>query len=73
LGKHPDHPSFLDSRGQILLRRGRTGEAVQALESTLKIFPSAATHRALAEADSRIKQMDLAASHRKAALPKQRI
>lgn len=67
LVKHPDVPSFLDTKGQILLQLGRVEESVVVLEAALKGAPDRGTHAALAEAYSRLGQTEQAGSHRRLA------
>jgi tetratricopeptide (TPR) repeat protein len=64
LKSHPDVPSFLDTKGQILLVLRRPEEAVPFLELALKGAPSPGAHLALAEAYSRLDKKDLADRHR---------
>lgn len=67
LVKHPAVPSFLDTKGQILLQLGRVEESVLVLEAALKGAPDRGTHAALAKAYSRLGQTERAASHRQLA------
>lgn len=64
LASHPTVPSFLDTKGQILLQLGRPEEAVVVLEAALKGAPDRGTHATLAKAYARLGQTERAASHR---------
>jgi Flp pilus assembly protein TadD len=70
LASHPEVPTFLDTKGQILLALRRPEEAALILEAALKQAPAPATHLALAEAYSRLGRTDLADLHRNLAARK---
>lgn len=70
LEKSPNLPSFLDTKGQILLRMGRNAEALLPLEAALSVQPSPGAHLILAEAYSRLGKHETAEVHRQAAKQK---
>jgi tetratricopeptide (TPR) repeat protein len=62
--KFPDNPSFRETRGEILVRSGRSQEAIADLEFALPLLASKrAAHAALAEAYRSLGLRDLAADH----------
>ena len=67
LKNYPGAPTFLDTKGQVLLAMGQAKDAVFALEAALKGAPSAAAHLILAEAYARMGSPVLAQSHRQRA------
>lgn len=69
LERKPNMSSFLDTKGQILLRLGRVEEAVVVLEVAAKGAPDRATYAALAEAYTRLGKTELAESRRQLANP----
>lgn len=68
LQKHPGNSEFLDTFGHIQLRLERNQEAAESLEKALAAGPRSSTHLALAEAYSRLGQVEKAKQHQQAAL-----
>lgn len=64
LKNHPGIPDFQLTQGRILLRLDRLEEAIISLKLAVKGKPTAAIHLALAEAYTRLGNLELAASHR---------
>ena len=61
LAKFPNNPSFRETRGEILVRSGRSQEAIADLEFALPLLASKrAAHKALAEAYRSLGLRDLA-------------
>ena len=68
LAKFPNNPSFRETRGEILVRSGRSQEAIADLEFALPLLASKrAAHTALAEAYHSLGLRDLAAEHERLA------
>lgn len=67
LKNYPNAPTFLDTKGQVLLGMGQAKEAVAVLEAALRGAPMASTHLVLAEAYAQIGSPVLAQSHRQRA------
>lgn len=64
LEKFPNNASFRETRGEILVRLGRSREAISDLEFALPLLASKrGTHKALAEAYRGLSLRDLAAKH----------
>lgn len=66
--QHPRNPAFRDTRGQVLVKLGRTREALADLAFALPLLEDrAATHRALAQCYRGMGLEDLATEHERAA------
>lgn len=66
LKERPGDPSFLDTRGMILLRSGRPREALNDLEAALPgVRDKAGTHSRIAEAYQELGIPDMAEEHRR--------